>query len=80
MSQPTRRKGGLGRGLASLIPTGPAEGETDSAPLGGPRIGAAAADVLMGGPPASTSDIGAVYREIVPTRRAEPAAAAAGFR
>jgi ParB family chromosome partitioning protein len=66
MSQPTRRKGGLGRGLASLIPTGPAEGETDAAPLGGPRIGAAAADVLLGGPPAS--DIGAVYREIDPTQ------------
>jgi ParB family chromosome partitioning protein len=65
MSQPTRKKGGLGRGLASLIPTGPVEGETGSAPLGGPRIGAAAADVLMGGPP--TSDIGAVYREISPT-------------
>ena len=40
MSQPSRRKGGLGRGLASLIPTGPAEGETDQSPLGGPRIGA----------------------------------------
>jgi ParB family transcriptional regulator, chromosome partitioning protein len=66
MSQPTRRKGGLGRGLASLIPTGPAEGETDSAPLGGPRIGAATADILMGGPP--PSDIGAVYREIDPTQ------------
>ena len=81
MSQPTRRKGGLGRGLASLIPTGPAEGETDSAPLGGPRIGAAAADVLMGGPPAPT--IG--HRRGVPRNRpdpdrAEPAAAAAGFR
>ena len=23
MTQPSRRKGGLGRGLASLIPTGP---------------------------------------------------------
>src|SRR6201988_1315440 len=64
MSQPSRRKGGLGRGLASLIPTGPAEGETDPARLGGPRIGTATADVLMGGPPAS--DIGAVYREIDP--------------
>jgi len=64
MSQPSRRKGGLGRGLASLIPTGPAEGETDPARLGGPRIGDAAADVLMGGPPAS--DMGAVYREIDP--------------
>jgi ParB family chromosome partitioning protein len=69
MSQPTRKRGGLGRGLASLIPTGPAEGETDSSRLG-PRIGDAAADVLMGGPPspgADATDIGAVYREIDPT-------------
>src|SRR5271163_5042267 len=66
MSQPSRRKGGLGRGLASLIPTGPAEGETDPSRLGGPRIGDAAADVLMGGPPAGSTDIGAVYREIDP--------------
>jgi ParB family transcriptional regulator, chromosome partitioning protein len=66
MSQPTRKKGGLGRGLASLIPTGPAEGEGG---LSGPKIGAAAADVLMGGPPAPvTSDIGAVYREIEPAQ------------
>jgi ParB family transcriptional regulator, chromosome partitioning protein len=64
MSQPSRRKGGLGRGLASLIPTGPAEGETEPSRLGGPRIGDAAADILMGGPP--TADIGAVYREIDP--------------
>jgi ParB family chromosome partitioning protein len=68
MSQPTRRKGGLGRGLASLIPTGPADGETDANRLSGPRIGAAAADVLMGGPPAPASDIGAVYREIDPAQ------------
>src|ERR1700729_1033839 len=68
MSQPSRRKGGLGRGLASLIPTGPAEGETEPSRLGGPRIGAATADVLMGGPPAAggATDIGAVYREIDP--------------
>ncbi|GAA4824683.1 hypothetical protein GCM10023353_37260 [Tomitella cavernea] len=33
------RKGGLGRGLAALIPTGPTEG---------PRLGAAAADVVFG--------------------------------
>src|ERR1700727_2945967 len=32
MSQPSRRKGGLGRGLASLIPTGPAEGGEDPPP------------------------------------------------
>ncbi|MDT5163362.1 MAG: ParB family transcriptional regulator, chromosome partitioning protein [Mycobacterium sp.] len=68
MSQPTRRKGGLGRGLASLIPTGPAEGETDANRLSGPRIGNAAADVLMGGPPAPAPDIGAVYREIDPSQ------------
>jgi ParB family transcriptional regulator, chromosome partitioning protein len=68
MSQPTRKKGGLGRGLASLIPTGPGEGGTDQERLGGPGMGAAAADVLMGGPPAPpVSDIGAVYREIDPT-------------
>jgi ParB family transcriptional regulator, chromosome partitioning protein len=68
MSQPTRKKGGLGRGLASLIPTGPGEGGTDQERLGGPGMGAAAADVLMGGPPPPpVSDIGAVYREIDPT-------------
>ena len=38
MTQPSRRKGGLGRGLASLIPTGPGEGSM------GPRMGDAAAD------------------------------------
>ncbi|MFC7448409.1 ParB/RepB/Spo0J family partition protein [Rhodococcus daqingensis] len=37
MSQ--RSKGGLGRGLAALIPTGPE---------GGPRLGTAAADVIIG--------------------------------
>jgi ParB family transcriptional regulator, chromosome partitioning protein len=68
MTQPLRRKGGLGRGLASLIPTGPADGG-DSGRMG-PRIGDAAADVLLGGPPAEAaadaSGIGAVYREIDP--------------
>jgi ParB family transcriptional regulator, chromosome partitioning protein len=62
MTQPLRKKGGLGRGLASLIPTGPGD-------PGGPRMGAAAADVVMGGPPATATDstgIGAVYREIDP--------------
>jgi len=67
MSQPSRKKGGLGRGLASLIPTGPAEGGEDPTPHG-PRLGAAAADVMFGGPtPAGApTDIGAVYREIDP--------------
>jgi hypothetical protein len=41
MTQPSRRRGGLGRGLASLIPTGPGDG--------GPRLGDAAADVVIGG-------------------------------
>ncbi|OBF23107.1 ParB/RepB/Spo0J family partition protein [Mycobacterium sp. ACS4331] len=68
MTQPSRRKGGLGRGLASLIPTGPAEGDEST-----PRMGSAAADVVLGGgtPPPSvapeiTDDIGAVYREVDP--------------
>ena len=69
MTQPARRKGGLGRGLASLIPTGPADGSDEAGRLG-PRIGDAAADILLGGPPTGTSagstDIGAVYREIDP--------------
>jgi ParB family transcriptional regulator, chromosome partitioning protein len=54
-----RRKGGLGRGLASLIPTGPADG--------GPRMGDAAADAVFGGPAMADDDIGAVYREIAPS-------------
>ncbi len=66
MTQPPRRRGGLGRGLASLIPTGPADGGT--------RMGEAAADVMYGGaavvestvPDAAIADIGAVYREIDP--------------
>jgi ParB family transcriptional regulator, chromosome partitioning protein len=63
MTQPTRKKSGLGRGLASLIPTGPADGE---AVVPGHRMGAAAADVLLGGAPVATVDVGAVYREIDP--------------
>lgn len=39
----TRSKGGLGRGLAALIPTGPEAG---------PRLGSAAADVIIGNAPA----------------------------
>ncbi|WP_299569632.1 ParB/RepB/Spo0J family partition protein [uncultured Williamsia sp.] len=71
---PTRgagqRRGGLGRGLAALIPTGPDEG---------PRLTSAAADVVLGdgssstpgGAPSATPDLdeaGAVYREIPPTQ------------
>lgn len=64
MTQASRRKGGLGRGLASLIPTGP----SDTGGTGiGPRLGDAAADVVIGGAPgADTSSVGAVYREIDP--------------
>jgi ParB family transcriptional regulator, chromosome partitioning protein len=63
MTQPSRKRSGLGRGLASLIPTGPGDG--DSATIG-PRMGDAAADVVLGGPRQQT-DIGAVYREIDPS-------------
>jgi ParB family transcriptional regulator, chromosome partitioning protein len=59
MTQPSRRKGGLGRGLASLIPTGPADG--------GPRMGDAAADVVIGGGPVDVDNVGAIYREIDPS-------------
>ncbi|WKG03571.1 ParB/RepB/Spo0J family partition protein [Mycolicibacterium sp. HK-90] len=55
MNQPARKRSGLGRGLAALIPTGPAEDGTDAL---SPRIGATAADVLLGGPPAGTGDSG----------------------
>jgi ParB family transcriptional regulator, chromosome partitioning protein len=63
MTQPLRKKGGLGRGLASLIPTGPADSDSGPATLG-PRMGDAAADVLIGGPPVDAAAVGAVYREI----------------
>ncbi|MBT0567747.1 ParB/RepB/Spo0J family partition protein [Williamsia sp. CHRR-6] len=67
----TQRKGGLGRGLAALIPTGPDEG---------PRLGNAAADVVLGAPRPSPArppaapeadvvadpGVGAVYQEIAP--------------
>ena len=72
MTQPARRKGGLGRGLASLIPTGPADADSGPATLG-PRMGSVAADVLIGGGTAAGPDaaavgsMGAVYREIAPT-------------
>ena len=64
MTQPTRKKSGLGRGLASLIPTGPADGE---AVVPGHRMGDAAADVVLGGGSAVAVDVGAVYREIDPS-------------
>ncbi|MEZ5212187.1 ParB/RepB/Spo0J family partition protein [Gordonia sp. PP30] len=89
----SQRRGGLGRGLAALIPTGPTETEEttgDEASATRPsvpaparqqgkaqginttRMGSAAADVLMGGPPSPApvepaGDMGAVYREIPPS-------------
>jgi ParB family chromosome partitioning protein len=65
MTQPLRKKGGLGRGLASLIPTGPADADSRPATLG-PRMGDAAADVLIGGTGPDAAAMGAVYREISP--------------
>src|ERR1700756_1823652 len=65
MTQPLRKKGGLGRGRSSLIPTGPADGDPGPATLG-PRMGDAAADVLIGGPAPDIASVGAVYREIAP--------------
>ncbi len=61
MTQPSRRKGGLGRGLASLIPTGPADSTS------GPRMGDAAADVMYGSQIVDAAPVGAVYREIEPS-------------
>jgi ParB family transcriptional regulator, chromosome partitioning protein len=67
MTQPARKRSGLGRGLASLIPTGPADGGPATF---GPRLGAAAADVVLGGavpmPVVEPEELGAVYREIDP--------------
>ena len=64
MTQPPRNmRSGLGRGLASLIPTGPADTEAASM---GHRMGDAAADVVLGGAP-NGGGVGAVYREIDPS-------------
>jgi ParB family transcriptional regulator, chromosome partitioning protein len=66
MTQPPRKRSGLGRGLASLIPTGPAEGEAGQL---SPGMGSAATDVVFGGPPTAVEPVGgvgAVYREIAP--------------
>ncbi|MDP7706123.1 ParB/RepB/Spo0J family partition protein [Mycobacterium sp. TY815] len=67
MTNPSRRKGGLGRGLASLIPTGPVEGSEGANSAFGPRLGSAAADVVIGGPLPDAAAMGAVYREIAPS-------------
>jgi ParB family transcriptional regulator, chromosome partitioning protein len=69
MTQKARKRSGLGRGLASLIPTGPLDGESNEI---SPRMGDAAADVVLGGGSSNqvepmVADVGAVYREIDPT-------------
>lgn len=70
MTPPPKRTG-LGRGLASLIPTVPSEGGTGQL---SPSMGAAAADVMYGSAPSApgapvepVGDVGAVYREIDPS-------------
>lgn len=60
----SRKRSGLGRGLASLIPTGPADSDAD---VMGPRMGAAAADVVIGGGTTEPAGVGAIYREIHPS-------------
>ena len=85
MTQPSRRKGGLGRGLASLIPTGPADADSGPATLG-PRMGSAAADVLIGGGTAAGPDGAAWGRwarlsgDRADRHRAQSPSAAAGLR
>lgn len=66
MNNAARKRSGLGRGLASLIPTGPADG-VGPATLG-PRMGAAAADVVLGvrATPEAAAPAGAVPAGAVP--------------
>lgn len=81
MNQQARKRSGLGRGLASLIPTGPADDQEIS-----PKIGDTAADVLLGpstaastggtpsaavdssATPVTVDEVGATYREIDPAK------------
>ena len=75
MSQPKKRSG-LGRGLAALIPTGaPEDGQQDTSL----RMGSAAADVLIGGGPAAPVN-GAVAAESAAAARAEAEAIGAVYR
>ncbi|MCF8603732.1 ParB/RepB/Spo0J family partition protein [Gordonia sp. HY442] len=67
----TQRRGGLGRGLAALIPTGPTE---ENQGTNTRRMGSAAADVVIGGgaqPPTGTGL--PVDTELIPSRTAETA-------
>ena len=77
MSSPSRKKGGLGRGLASLIPTGPAEDGAPRDAMTGPRMGAAAADVVIGGG-AAAAPAGARVGVLVCGGNCEPGSVVAG--
>ncbi|MCA1005785.1 ParB/RepB/Spo0J family partition protein [Rhodococcus hoagii] len=61
------RKGGLGRGLAALIPTGPAGG--------GPGLGTAAADVIIGtsAPAVDTAAVDTEAKTATPAKASKPA-------
>lgn len=61
------RKGGLGRGLAALIPTGPAGG--------GPGLGTAAADVIIGtsAPAVDTAAVETEVKTATPAKASKPA-------
>lgn len=69
MSREAQRRGGLGRGLAALIPTTPPEESTDgSSSINAPKMGSAAADVVIGGGgsrPRSTSGRSAAVLDLV---------------
>ena len=60
MTQPKGKRSGLGRGLASLIPTGPADGESSLGPDGRRRR-------RRGDRRPGQRSSGAVYREIDPS-------------
>ena len=58
----TERKGGLGRGLASLIPSGPPPGAAPRPNLA--SVPESAGSLMVDGPAVSGSVAGAVYREV----------------
>lgn len=69
----TARRGGLGRGLAALIPTGPAETDTTT-----PRMGSAAADVVIGRGAGAQADANGTSAVPADTATATTAADGAG--
>ena len=69
------RRGGLGRGLAALIPTSPTE---ENAGTNTSRMGAAAADVLLGGPPVAPADKAAAKASDSPQEAVKEAPAPSG--